>query len=794
MLIYIHLKFGHQPLPMRRIRFIHWLLIASPGILLALILVTCNKKDEAGNEVETVVSSGGATFTGRQACKECHPGEYDLFTGSDHDKAMDRATDATVLGDFGRAFFMQQGTRTDFYTGDDRFYVRTEGPDGSPDTFRVKYTFGVRPLQQYLVEFPGGRLQVLPFCWDSRTGDEGGQRWFHIYGDERIAPDDVLFWTRIMQNWNYMCSECHSTNLRKQYDRDTKTYNTTWSEIDVSCEACHGPGSEHVAWARTAERGESQASFTDMGLVVRLKDPDRAMWVFDQGATTARRSLPRKDRTMVDLCSRCHSRRSVITEDYVYGRSLLDSHWPSLLDEGLYFPDGQIREEVYVYASFLQSKMYKAGVVCTDCHEVHSGRIYANGNALCYRCHLAEKYGSREHHHHPSGSTGTLCYECHMPERTYMQIDPRRDHSIRVPRPDLSDRLGTPNACNRCHDDKTNRWAASWLDQWYGRVEGGKTHYGEVFLGARKAYPEAWPGLLRLSEDGSLPPMIRANALALLRNYPRDSSWMTLQAALTDQDPLIRYGAVSAIDAFDPRTVARTAPVLLADSIRLIRIFSAFQMAGIPSGYFDKKTLRLREEATQEYIESQLINADHPSAHLNLGNLYMNRGDFSRSEEAFKTAISLEPGFVAATINLADLYRAIGRDEKGRQLLESALEKYPGMAAVQYAMGLLLVRQGAHAEALEYLKKAAVQEPDNPRYSYVYGVALNSEGRSGEAVRVLKTALEQHPYDRDILYSVATILVERKNPAEALPYAEKLVKYYPRDASYRELLDYLRKN
>lgn len=544
------------------------ILIILPLIIIAgLLFATCSgpgkDKRSISREGTGQYSPGTTAYAGREACISCHEREYNLFTGSDHDMAMDTVSDKTVLGNFNNASFTHHGITSEFYKKDDRYFVRTEGPGGIMGDFEIKYTFGVRPLQQYLVEFPGGRYQMLPFCWDTRPAGRGGQRWFHIYDQERIPPGDILFWTKITQNWNYMCSECHSTNTKKQYDQQTDSYHTTWNEADVSCEACHGPCSQHIEWAEYVESGGQADAIPDLGLVVRLKDADQASWVFDMRTGTARRSVPRRTNTLVDMCARCHSRRSILTKNYQHGKSLMETHCPSLLEENLYYPDGQILEEVYEYASFLESRMFTSGVVCTDCHEPHSGRIFATGNALCYRCHLAEKYGSQSHHFHRLDSTGSLCYECHMPERTYMVIDPRRDHSIRVPRPDLSGKLGTPNACNRCHNDKDHQWATGYLQKWYGTVENGKIHYGEIFWAARKNYPEAYSKLTTLAADSLAAPMIRATALALLGSYSSPSSIEYLLKGLADPDPLLRYATINSLEKSDPETLIRLVPLCL---------------------------------------------------------------------------------------------------------------------------------------------------------------------------------------------------------------------------------------
>ncbi len=767
------------------------LTVALLFLLLAGVFTTCRKQEEKGYSGSQAGESGSG-YIGRESCRECHEREYDLYLGSDHDLAMDTATDETVLGDFNDVTIDHLGVETRFFRRDGHFMVHTEGQGGEFREFSVKYVFGIRPLQQYLIEFPRGAYQMLPYCWDTRQPGEGGQRWFHIYDRERIPPDDLLYWTHVTQNWNYMCSECHSTNVRKNFNADTRTYHTSWNEIDVSCEACHGPGSRHLEWARVVEQGGNPEAFADMGLAIRLKDADNASWVFNMETGTAERSVPRQNRSLVEMCARCHARRGIISEDYIHGKSFLDAHSPSLLEEGLYYADGQILDEVYVYASFLQSKMFHKGVVCQDCHEPHSGKVFVHSNALCYRCHLAEKYGSREHHFHDPEQEGSSCLECHMPERTYMVVDPRRDHSMRIPRPDLSDKLKSPNACTKCHSGKSNRWAAEWCRSWYGDPDRNGTHYGEIFWAGRRAYPEALQGLVQLSKDPESPPMVKATAISLMQNYRDPLVIRTLQKSLSDPDPLIRHTAVSALGIAGENILPELALPRLDDPVRLVRVMAAFQLARVPEQYLGKNGIRRRREVLEEYIQTQMINADHPSAQMNLGILALNRGDYPGAEFYYKKAIEIEPAMTTAYVNLADLYRVTDRDEEGERILRDAIERGPPMAAVNHALGLNLIRRKAQDEAIQYLEQASLMEPGNARYAYVYGIGLHSAGRKQEAVDHLEKSLGENPFDRDLLYSLCTFHHELGNRGESLAYAEKLVEYYPADANYRQLLQFLR--
>jgi tetratricopeptide (TPR) repeat protein len=378
-----------------------------------------------------------------------------------------------------------------------------------------------------------------------------------------------------------------------------------------------------------------------------------------------------------------------------------------------------------------------------------------------------------------------------MHERTYMVVDPRRDHSIRIPRPDLSDKLGTPNACNQCHTDKTTEWATRYLREWYGESLINTPHYGEVIWAGRQRYPEAQDELIRLGGDQEVAPMIRATAISLLGGYPDQATAVLLQRTVTDPDPLIRYATLTVVQFAEPEFIRNLAVPRLADTVKLVRLMAANSLTAVPRDLIPRGFMETLNEVLEEYNASLMINADHPSTHLNFGNLYLNAGDYEEAEASYKEAITLEPGLVGPYINLADLYRRLDRDNEGEQVLKSALEKYPELAAIHYALGLLKVRQGEHEEALVYLENASRYDPDDPQYSYVYAIGLNSQQQPEKALEVLGDALKTHPYDRNILYSLATISMESGNNEEALGYARKLMEYYPEDPNYQQLRNYL---
>jgi predicted CXXCH cytochrome family protein len=503
-----------------------------------------------------------ATFADEKGCAGCHAAQAAAWKRSHHALAMQEASAQTVLGNFDDTAFTSHGITTRFFRRDGKPFIRTDGPDGKPGEYEVKYVFGVTPLQQYLLELPGGRLQALSVAWDTQR-----KRWFHLYPKERIDHRDELHWSKPSQNWNFMCAECHSTGLDKKYDAAQNAYATRWHQINVGCQACHGPGSAHVAWAEAyvkEKKGLAPAAGA-MGLRVDLKAGE--------------------SRVQIEACARCHARRSVIAPEYEYGKRFMDSHLPALLAEGLFHADGQIRDEVYEYGSFLQSKMAQKGLRCSDCHDAHSGELKAQGNALCVTCHNAQApaaragidasglkkldYDSPAHHFHAQGKPGSGCAECHAPRTTYMVVDPRADHSFRIPRPDLTQKLGTPNACNGCHASKDAKWAAAAIE----RARPGyrpAPHYGEALDAGRHGKAGALRLLAVVIEDRQQPAIVRASALDLARRYPGALSGRLFVAALQDPDPLARRVAVSAFEAAPAERRAKLIGALLSDPVRAV--------------------------------------------------------------------------------------------------------------------------------------------------------------------------------------------------------------------------------
>jgi tetratricopeptide (TPR) repeat protein len=719
-----------------------------------------------------------ATFAGTLKCKECHQKEYDKWQNSNHDHAMEAANEKTVLGDFNNAVFEAHGVTSRFYKKEGRFFVHTEGPEGKMGDFEVTYTFGWFPLQQYLVPFPGGRLQCLPIAWDVRQ-----KRWYHLYPEGRVDPKDWLYWTNAAQNWNGMCAQCHSTNLKKNFDIKTDTYKTTWSDIDVGCEACHGPGSRHVQWAEMPDMARPRVENVD--LVVKTSDIG--------------------SRKLVELCAPCHSRRASLG-DYTHAEAdLLDSMLPSLLTEELYFPDGQILAEDYVYGSFTQSKMYHRDVRCSNCHDVHGLKVVKEGNALCLQCHRAAEYDSKEHHFHKKKGekgepiksaegevlfqvgSGAECVQCHMPGRTYMGIHYRLDHSLRIPRPDLSIKIGTPNACNRCHVDKNAQWAVDAVTKWYG--PGRRPHYGTIVEAGRKGLPEAKQDLIRLAGDPLYPVIVRATALSLLAGYPGEDTLRAFETALMDDEALIRRTAVQSIYLSGQKRQTDLIAPLLYDPVAAVRMEAASTLAGDPSKSLGSDQRKVFEKDLQEYIASMEYSGDFAFGRYNLGNLYAALNEPQEAIGNYQAALKIDDLFYPAKVNLAMLYSSRGENGKAEKLFREVVAQHPELYDAAYSLGLLLAEMGNPKEALVYLQRAAKGLPDHSRIQYNLGLLLQSLQRDSEAEAAFQRALALEPADMDYLYALADFYLKRNRLAEAKKVAEKMVAAHPNQRLGHELLD-----
>ncbi|HEX6994211.1 MAG TPA: tetratricopeptide repeat protein [Gammaproteobacteria bacterium] len=713
-----------------------------------------------------------AHFVGTAVCAGCHTEEAERWSGSYHDLAMQPATSETVLGDFDDATLTYHGITTRFYTRDGEFFVRTDGPDGALHDYRIAYTFGVEPLQQYLVEMPNGRYQAFGIAWDSRPAEQGGQRWFHLYPDLELDASDPLHWTQSVHNWNGRCATCHSTALEKRYIPDEDRFATRWSEIDVGCEACHGPGSLHAAAPEDVQAG--------------LPSTER-VWRRGEGAATAARSGTESGAGEIDVCAQCHARRAQLDDALAPGEPLLDRFVPARLDEGLYHADGQILDEVFVYGSFVQSAMYRAGVVCSDCHDPHSTRVVAEGNALCTRCHAPNVFDTAEHHHHAPGGPGAMCVDCHMRAETYMIVDPRRDHSFRVPRPDLSASLGTPNPCGDCHRDEGADWAAARVREWFPGGRSSTFHYGQALAAGRAWSADRAALLARVITDAEQPAIARATAVRHLAEQVDGDAVELITRALDDEEPLVQLAALEALESLPADRRAALGQRFLSHPLRALRITAARVLAPVRMDLSARRQADL-DAALNEYVAVQRFNADTAEARFNLAALDAVLGNTRDAEAAYRRVIEREPAFAPAYANLADLYRSLGREADAEGVLREGIDANPEAAALHYALGLSLARSARIDEAIAALERAAALEPGEPLYGYALGLARVSAGEREQAIEQLEATSRASPGYVPALFALATLYRDAGDVEAALRYTRDALAVSPSDPGARALL------
>jgi len=720
-------------------------------------------------------------YVGKESCVECHEAEFKDWTGSHHDRSMDVANDSTVLGNFNDAVLVSKnGIKHRMYRDGKKFIVHTDGEDGKMHDYEVKYVFGWTPLQNYLVEFPGGRLQTLAVTWNTLDSV-----WYYMpdstYKNEVMDHHNWLHWTNQAQNWNSMCAYCHSTDLKKGYDYKNDTYHTTWSEIDVSCEACHGPGSYHIKWANLPEYAREKIK--NYGLLEKTS-----------GIT---------NKEYIDQCARCHSRRSTLNDYNPHFKNMYDHLIPELPTQPNYFVDGQIKDEDYVWGSFNQSKMYVRGIKCNDCHNVHSGKLVlpVEDNSLCLQCHKAEDYNTPNHHHHKgfgekgepviseSGvkfevGSGTQCYNCHMHGRYYMGVDYRRDHSIRIPRPDLSEKLGTPNACNQCHADKSNKWAQNYIEKWYGISR--PYQFGEAVFDAQHGVKGAEQQLIKIikAPERTYPISKRATALANM-TFETDSSRQVLYSALNDVDPQMRLIAVRTLRIESQKDIDRLLP-MLSDDTKAVRMETANKLSFLTGEQVPPKYRKTFGEVLKEYEKVLQYNADFPMGKFSMGNFYYIRKNYRLAEKYYLEALKQDPQLDVARVNIAYVYSALGQPDKAEKYLREIIAKNPNDPASMYNLGLILSETKKYKESLDVLIKASKMDGVNPRVYYNIAMMYDFFKDYDNAVRYLKLGIKKNP-DVSSYANLYSYYQKYNKTKEAKELAEEMIRKFPDDPDVQQL-------
>ena len=692
-------------------------------------------------------------YVGSAVCSGCHAAQAQAWAGSHHQRALQpaslaNATSAPFAGETAQAgsaqatFLSEAGVRT----------VRADDARGRIQDYPVGWVMGVWPLQQFLTVLPDGAWQVFDWAWDARSAEQGGQRWFSLApssdagapgANPAATPVPASHWTGRRMNANFMCLECHVTGYEKRVVSAGKgaaasptpslprRYDSRWAEAGVGCEACHGAGRRHMAWAQAG----ADPSTPGHGLALRLAP---LAWTLPQTGS----------RTEIETCARCHAHRSRFRDDPGPQAPLLDSVVPTLNAPGLYWPDGQMRAEVYEYGSFAQSRMHAQGVRCSHCHEPHSARLRVAGNGVCLQCHAAERFDTPQHHHHVQDHAGAQCVSCHMPARPFMQLQWRHDHFIRVPQPALSARVGSPDACTQCHTDQSRDWAITWTRRWYPGLAQRDVQATEALVavdpgqGPARDDAATLEALLRVAEQTDRPAFVRASALQALPADAGEAAWRRVARLTRDPDAGLRLAALGALRAAPAPLQGAALVPLLHDRVRAVRMAAARQLAPWQAQVTNAQGLT---RALREEEQAQAFNADRPEAHENLGTLWLDLGRLDAGRAELKTALRMDPASVSARLDLADALRAAGQESQAQAQIRAVLRDAPRNADAWHALGLSLLRQRRLQEALEPLRQASVYEVASAHYAYVYGLALAQAGQAAAARAVWTRAAHDHP-------------------------------------------------
>jgi len=738
-------------------------------LILAVLLVACiflleYCKPAKQSPGESFSPYDNAAYIGDKSCQSCHAKEVDLWRKSDHFKAMEPANDSTVLGDFNNASLTADGITSKFFRRDGKYFINSQGPDGSNQDFEVLYTFGFKPLQQYLVAFPNGKMQVPRMSWDVKK-----KKWFHQYAGQKIQSNDWLHWSRGGQNWNTMCASCHSTNLEKNYFPDADSFHTTYSVMTVSCESCHGPASKHVSFV------ESE----------KYKGGEKIKYSF-------LKPLDGPNTVQVNTCMPCHARKANISSEILTSTEPMDDMIPEIPSTENFHADGQVNDEDYIYTSFLQSKMFHRGVKCSNCHEAHSGKtLDIVTNQVCLQCH-EKKYDSFEHNRHEASLIQVNCVSCHMPGKFFMGNDFRHDHSFRVPRPDLSVKYGTPNACNMCHTKKSSAWASEAVNKWYGAER--KYHFAEDLIPGSKGGVEAEPHLERLLSDTAVPAIVKATAVHYLGNTPTEKSLSLLLATLREKDPQIRYRTLRALAGFPVERWRDAVGPLLTDKVRAVRIaaadlFTQMPPNDIPISFRESFVVAKRE--LEQYLQYQ---SDFAVGNVMLGDFYLRQNDFFNAEKFYIRGLKKDSLMNYARLNLASMYNQQQKNNDALKVLLEAQKTDPKNDRVQYNLALLYTELKDNANAEKAFAKAISLGSQDPRLFYNFALFMQQSGKTSQAEQLLKKGLGLDPENPDLNYALAYLYVQMSQPQKAMGPAQVLKKRYPANPDYQSLFRSLRIN
>jgi len=708
---------------------------AGVGLMVCLLLATGCGRPSAKSLRPASVAAAVAQTSG--SCRECHQEIFTAWQSTDHalaNRPIDPKADADALA----AFHPPAGV----------------GPGTPPEL-----VLGHKPLWQPLLPAAGGRWQPHELAYDPAK-----KEWFNVFGTENRQPGEWGHWTGRGMNWNSMCAQCHMTGYRKNYHAATDSYQSTWVEHGVGCIQCHGPtAAGHGDKNKPAPTGP-QPPFHG----------DRAK--------------------MMQTCAPCHARNEQLTLDFQPGDNYSDHYRLTLpVEPGIYYPDGQQRDEDFNYTSVLTSRMGgHAGVTCLDCHDPHSTKtiLPVENNLLCLQCHAApgrvQPNGVRAipidplaHSHHKEGSTGNSCVACHMPTTNYMQRAPRHDHGWLKPDPLLTKELGIPNACSKCHVDEGLDWNIAKADEWYGaKMDSRQRARARAVAAAQAGRPEAAAALLGLLAAEDIPTW-RASYLSLLTPYAAVNEEVVAagRRSLAAGEPIERAAAVRLLSGHAPaRDWVRP---LLQDPARLVRLDAEWILSPeLPADSPGRKEL-------DAYIS---LSLDQPSGRLRLGQDLANRGQLAAAETEIAKAASWDPFSAGIQDVQGMVLSALGKMPEAAASLDRAAELLPTDAQASFRAALAHAEAGQMDSAEASFRQALNRDPNFDRAWYNLGLLLAQHNKLAEAATALTRAMTIAPSVADYPYALATVLLRSGDEAGARAAAQRVLSLDPSNVGARQIL------
>ena len=680
--------------------------------------------------------------TSANRCKTCHEEQFKDWSHSQHANAMrDIGNDLDDKAFTGKSLIIYAKRQVEFLKKNNTFIIREKWEGKEWVEYKPVAVIGESPLIQYLIPFPGGRLQVFDFAYDPAKDE-----WFNVFGDEHRQTNEWGYWSNRGMNWNVQCADCHMTNLNKNYDVDTDSYQTSWEHTAITCKQCHKGTDDHMSNPHYKPTTENK----------------------------------------MDGCASCHSVREDLTDGFHAGEKY-DNHYRPLLADwaNIYFEDGQVSGENFEYGSFIMSRMHHKGVTCLDCHDPHSAKLKlpADNNTLCLSCHQAP--GQKEatvidpiaHSHHAAGSEGGKCVSCHMPITTYMARDPRRDHGFTTPDPLLTKELNIPNACNRCHEDKDSEWSIKWTNEWYGdRMNRWSRERAFLVARAKSGDPGVVPELIKAFEKEQVEGWHQV-FIGLLQPWVNQVDVQkAIQPFLQHENPLLRSKATQILGTFNSPDELERLKKDGSTAVRLSSLWSSRQLLANEA---------ILPEEFQNFIN---LHSDQPEGALSQAELAMLKNDLDSTEAWLRKAVNWDQTSSYPKQMLAQILNMRNDKTGALEMLRAAGKIDPENIQVLYQNSLLEAELNNIPEAVKLLENINEVAPYFHKAWYNLGLIYSQQNRLEDSIYALYKAVNINPQDVQSLYALATVYYRFGNNADAQKYCMEVLTYDRTHEGAKQLL------